>query len=74
MSKIYVDVIAEFTKDGLLNPKEIIWDDGRHYKIDYVLEKQRAASRKAGGVGMRYKCMILGQERYLFLREITCGL
>ena len=28
-NKVYVDVLAEFSKDGLLIPKEITWEDGR---------------------------------------------
>ena len=28
-----------------------------------------AASLKAGGAGIRYTCMILGKERFLFLEE-----
>ena len=26
-NKVYVDVLAEFSKDGLLIPKEITWED-----------------------------------------------
>ncbi len=36
MSKIYVDVLAEFTKEGVLKPREIIWEDGRHYEVDKI--------------------------------------
>lgn len=32
-NKVYVDVLAEFSKDGLLIPKEITWEDGRKYEI-----------------------------------------
>ena len=67
--KIYVDVIAEFTKNGKLRPMYLIWEDGRKYEIDRVKACQRAASRKAGGVGLRYTIMVEGQERYLFYEE-----
>ena len=33
-TKVYVEVVASFREDGLLLPKEIIWEDGRHFEID----------------------------------------
>ena len=50
-NKVYVDVLAEFSRDGLLIPKEITWEDGRKYEITRVKDKRRAASIRAGGVG-----------------------
>ena len=60
MNKVYVDVVAEFRKDGRLVPIFFTWEDGRKYRIE------RCASRKAGGVGVMYTCMIQGQESHLF--------
>jgi len=68
MKKI-VEVTAKFELGGRVMPLEIIWEDGRRFEIDRVLEIRRAASLKAGGTGIRYKCMICGHERYLFLEE-----
>lgn len=53
-NKVYVDVLAEFSRDGLLIPKEITWENGRKYEITRVKDKRRAASTRAGGVGERY--------------------
>ena len=59
-NKVYVDVLAEFSKDGLLIPKEITWEDGRKYEITRVKDKRRAASTRAGG-GRAVSCrMLLG--------------
>lgn len=69
MSKVYVEVMAEFTKDGELIPKSFIWTDGIRYEIDRITDKRRAASLKAGGAGMRYTCIIGGQEKYLFYED-----
>ena len=41
-------------------------EDGRKYSIDRILKIERCASKKAGGVGMIYTCMIQGQESHLF--------
>ena len=54
MNKVYVDVVAEFRKDGQLVPIFFTWEDGRKYNIDRILKIERCASRKAGGVGMMY--------------------
>lgn len=63
---MYVDVVAEFRKDGCLVPLFFVWEDGRKYSIDRILKIERCASRKAGGVGVMYTCMIKGQESHLF--------
>ena len=33
MNKVYVDVVAEFRKDGQLVPIFFTWEDGRKYSI-----------------------------------------
>ncbi len=67
--KTYVDVLADFTKEGFMRPIRITWEDGREYAIDRVLSCCRAASRKAGGCGIRYTCMVSGREIELFYEE-----
>ena len=48
-SKVYVNVMAEFTNDGRLLPRSFIWKDGHVYEIQKVTDVRRAASLKAGG-------------------------
>lgn len=67
--KTYVDVSARFTPDGRLIPLWITWEDGRRYFIDRVLRTERAASRKGGGIGIRYTCMVCGNRIHLFYEE-----
>jgi hypothetical protein len=69
MGKVFVEVIAKFTKDGSKIPLTIKWEDGRCFEIDRVTDVRRAASLKAGGQGMRYRCRISGKETYLWLEE-----
>ena len=47
----------------------LVLEDGTVYEIDRILDKRRAASLKAGGIGMRYTCRILGQRSYLYYEE-----
>ena len=68
-NKVYVDVLVEFSKDGLLIPKEITWEDGRKYEITRGKDKRRAASTRAGGVGERYTCVVDGKEIFLFYED-----
>ncbi len=68
-NKVYVDVTAEFSKDGDLVPKSFRWENGQIYEIERIKDVRRAASLKAGGVGMRYTCVIDGQEKHLFYED-----
>ena len=43
MNKVYVDVVAEFRKDGQLVPIFFTWEDGRKYSIDRILKIERCA-------------------------------
>ncbi len=67
--KIFVQVTVKFDLEGNVIPLTIIWNDGRFFDIDKILDKRRAASLKAGGLGMRYKVRIRGKEFYLFYEE-----
>ena len=68
-NKVHVDVTAEFTKDGILTPKSFRWIDGVVYEIQRVRDIRRAASLKAGGVGMRYTCVVNGRDSYLYYED-----
>ena len=67
--KINLEVNADFDLVGNIRPRAIKWGDGRIYEIDRVLDVRRAASLKAGGVGIRYICRIRGKEVRLFNEE-----
>ena len=67
--KVYVDVGAEFTDAGELIPTYLVWEDGVRYDIDRVMKKERCASRKAGGAGIMYLCLINGKTARLFYEE-----
>jgi hypothetical protein len=64
--KVFVSVGATFSKDGILRPAWLEWEDGTRYKIERIKHCERAASLKAGGIGYRYTCLICGQEHYLY--------
>lgn len=64
--KAYVNVIVEHQLDGQKTPLQIIFEDGRKFNIDRVVERRRAAATKVGGTGIRYNIIIGRQERYIY--------
>jgi hypothetical protein len=69
MRKVFVTVFAEFTPEGQILPQSFIWDDGRRYEIDRILDVRQAASLKSGGQGQRFTFRVRGENRYLALRR-----
>ncbi|MGE4282807.1 MAG: hypothetical protein AB7G87_03725 [Clostridia bacterium] len=69
MRKVFVDMIVKFTHDGQKIPLTVIWEDGRKFSVDRVLNIAKAASLKVGGHGLRYKCRIMGKETLLWFEE-----
>ena len=68
-SKIYVSVELIVDEEGRIMPTAIIWEDGHKFVIDRITDVRPAASRKAGGIGTRYTCLIKGQQRYLYWED-----
>jgi hypothetical protein len=64
--KRYVEVISRTDVDGRVIPLRIVWEDGRRFDIDRVLDARQAHSLKTGGTGMRYTISVGGQSTYLF--------
>lgn len=68
-NKIYVSVELIVDEEGGILPTAIIWEDGHKFDIDKVTDVRYAASQKAGGIGTRYTCKIMGQQRYLYFED-----
>lgn len=64
--KRYVAVVSQTDEDGRVTPLSIMWEDGRIFRIDRVLDRRRASSLKTGGTGIRYLVRVMGNETYLF--------
>lgn len=50
-NKVYVAVKVLYNEDGGFTPTAIIWEDGREFAIQKVLDVRQAASLKVGRVG-----------------------
>ena len=68
MRRVYVELLARYSKDGTMMPAVLKWEDGQSYEIDRVLDVRRAAS-EAGSMGVRYTVRIMGKERRLFFED-----
>ena len=66
MPKIKLDIVVRHTPEGKAIPKIILWEDGRKFPIDKVLDTRKAAAMKCGGVGIRYLCRINNHEVAIF--------
>jgi hypothetical protein len=69
MIKKYVQVIAKFKEDGQIIPLQVLWEDGRVFEIDRVLDMRPGVSLKVGGQGIRYVCRVLNKEVCLYYEE-----
>jgi hypothetical protein len=63
--RIYVDVVYLQKKDETVVPLMILWEDGRKYRIDRILDRQ-IRPLENGIRGLRFSCVIQRQQRYLF--------
>lgn len=58
-------------EDGVVIPLQVLWEDGKTFEIDKVVDIRKQASTKGGGMGTRYTCKIHGIEKFLWLDEYT---
>lgn len=68
-NKVYVEVQVRFTEEGLMCPREILWEDGEKYEIDRVTDVKQAAAMRCGGQGDRYTILVNGKMRYLYFER-----
>jgi hypothetical protein len=66
MRKVFLHVNCEFDPDGEVRPVNFLWEDGRRYDVDRILDCRRAVSFKVGGQGICYTCRVLGRTLRLF--------
>ena len=67
--KHYVEVVTRTSVEGKVIPLSVVWDDGRNFTVDRIVDIRRAASLKVGGSGIRYICEICGTRTYLFYED-----
>lgn len=69
LQKVYVKVNSDFDATGYMQPRSIIWEDGRTFKIDAVKDFRPASSLEHGLPGDCYTIVIKGETRHLFFER-----
>ena len=67
--RIHVKVNIDFDATGYMQPKSIIWNDGRIFTIDEVRDYRPAASAEKNACGSCYIILIHGEEKSLFFER-----
>lgn len=69
--KKYIKVVSDFDSTGYMQPRAIIWEDGRIFKIDRVKDFRPAASMGLGCDSDCYVVVICGEEKHLFFERLS---
>ena len=69
LQKVYVKVNSDFDSTGFMQPRAIIWEDGRTFRIDAVKDFRPASSIEHGLPGDCYTVVIRGETRHLFFER-----
>ena len=67
--KVFVEVNVKFDSEGRMIPLSINWEDGRLFEIDKIIDIRKAASLKAGGIGVRYTILTNRKQTYLWYED-----
>ena len=67
--RVYVKVNSDFDSTGFMQPKSIIWKDGRVFPIDSVRDFRPASSVDQSLPGDCYTVVIKGETKHLFFER-----
>ncbi len=61
------------TDTGAIRLLSIVWEDGIKYDVTRIRHCERCESRKEGGTGLVYTCIISGKEILLYFEGDLTG-
>ncbi len=67
--KVYVKVNSDFDSTGFMQPRAIIWEDGRTFRIEAVKDFRPASSLERSLPGDCYTVVIRGKTKHLFFER-----
>lgn len=67
--KRYVSVIADTSAEGRIIPLAVLWEDGRRFEIDRVLDSRQAISTRTGDPGIRFTIKVGKRVTYLWFEN-----
>ena len=68
--RVYINVVADCSCDGIIRPVTIRLEDGPAYEVERVLSVTRMHATKHDGAETRYYVRIGDGEHYLFFEDI----
>ena len=69
--RIFVTVTSVFDSTGYMHPREIIWEDGRVFKIESIKDFRPASSLAEHLPGDCYTVVIKGEVKHLLFCRMT---
>lgn len=69
--RIYVKVNSDFDATGYVQPRSIVWADGRVFQIEQVRDFRPAAMTGGGPESDCYTVIIQGEEKHLFFERLS---
>ncbi|MBQ8073529.1 MAG: hypothetical protein IJ231_07170 [Clostridia bacterium] len=69
--RIYVKVTSDFDCTGFMQPRDIIWRDGRVFHIDEIRDFRPASSVDRALPGDCYTVLINGETRHLYFERTS---
>lgn len=67
--RIYVRVNSDFDPTGFMQPRAVIWSDGRVFSIEEIRDFRPAATISPDLAGDCYTVIINGEEKHLFFER-----
>ncbi len=67
--RVYVKVNSDFDCTGYMQPRSIVWRDGRVFRIDEIRDFRPASSLDQELPGDCYTVVINGETRHLFFER-----
>ncbi len=67
--KKYIKVNADFTVEGNVIPCSVEDDEGNVFEIQKIIDIRRAACLRAGGMGLRFTCIVDGYEKKIYYED-----
>lgn len=66
---VEVAVIAKFPIDGIVKPVAVVWEDGRRFDVEKIVDFTQLPKMDASGFRYIYKCIIAGTDRCIYYND-----
>ena len=71
LTRKYIKVTSDFDATGYMQPKAIVWEDGRIFPIERVKDFRPSSSTESGRECDCYTIIVKGEEKHLFFERLS---